>query len=79
MESDTATDPGVLPSLMHIASPRPQAGGRPNLCGAPQTTWNAYSGLDEAYRANVEGWTFPARPVCRDCLATAMISMGVSP
>ena len=63
-----------MTETMHIASPRAQPGGRPNLCGAPQTTWNAYNGLDEAYRANVEGWS-PDRVTCRDCLRTALIAM----
>ncbi len=65
-------------NAMHIASPRPQSGGRPNLCGSPQKKGSVYDGLDEAYRASVEGWQFPARPICRDCIATALIAMGVS-
>ena len=60
----------------HIASPIPRAGGRKNLCGALQEPGMSYDGLDEAYRANVEGWA--SGTPCPDCLRTAMIAMGSS-
>lgn len=35
----------------------------------------SYEGLDEAYIANVEGWT--QSQTCPACLRTALIAMGV--
>jgi hypothetical protein len=60
----------------HILSPIPRPGGRMPLCGAEDWENTSYGGLDEAYRANVEGWPARGAP-CRDCLKVATIAMGV--
>lgn len=77
--TDSPNHPDTTADVMHIATPRPQAGGRGNLCGAAQTLHNCYDGIDQAYRASVEGWKFPAPPICRECVGVALVAMGVSP
>ena len=61
----------TAPQVRHIASPIPRFNGRPNLCGAES---NDYGGLDEAYRAHVEGWTH-GTVTCPLCLRTALVAM----
>lgn len=67
-DSNPTTD---LPG--HIISPQ---NGLRTLCGLRNDV-NPYSGLDVAYRSQVEGWQNVARP-CRRCLGVALIAMGVS-
>ena len=36
-----------------------------------------YEGIDEAYRASVEGWDiWETHAICRDCLAVALTGLG---
>lgn len=58
----------------HILSPIPCEGGRRPLCGAPYHE-PSFDGLDEAYRACVEG-VAPSDLTCRNCVAVAIIAMG---
>ena len=58
--------------IRHILSPIGTPNGRTHLCGAEGVD---YGGLDEAYRANVEGWTM-GTTTCRDCIRTALVGMG---
>jgi hypothetical protein len=67
-----STDPFV--TIRHILSPIPSPTGRSPLCGA--TDGSDYNGLDEAYRAHVEGWTSNTI-TCRDCVLTALVAMGI--
>ena len=67
----------ICKPVAHIASPYRRIGRWGNLCGAPPDQINTYDGLDEAYKAALEGWeVFEKRVVCRDCLATALIALG---
>lgn len=63
------------PLRWHICSPIPREGGRRTLCGLRNDA-TQYDGLDEAYRAHVEGWPNIGWP-CRRCLGVALIAMGV--
>lgn len=67
--SETITD-----DLWHIHSPIPRPGGRRTLCGAASALTSQYDGLDEAYRARVEGWIGCAPP-CSACIEVAMVAM----
>lgn len=61
----------------HIQSPRyVRDGGAKTLCGLHNDA-DRYNGLDEAYRAHVEGRPNIGEP-CRLCLSVALIAMGVS-
>lgn len=65
--------------IWHIHSPIPRAGGRRTLCGATGLLVGQYDGLNEAYRACVQGWAGCGAP-CTACLDVAMVAMkGVTP
>lgn len=58
----------------HVYSPASHLGSRRTLCGAVGEASYQYDGLDQAYRASVEGWP-DCDPPCVACLEVAMIAM----
>ena len=76
MSKSETTDNPTTGFHRHIVSPSFQPGGSLTLCGSPYQVGMSYDGLDEAYRANVEGWA--SGPPCRNCLKVALIAMGAT-